>query len=175
MWQTPLRHDHLTGTSQASASSSRLRNAGSHGTVRLLRLNETAGPDPGCPAGRVGRSSDGADDAGSARVARTEDLPVDPVGGDAPSGERRTDLVHEGPGAAEVDGGVGRYCGVVEGAAGEVASHVEVLSDPVVRARFAVADEPMGVGEHAEEVVDLAGEAVLGPAAGAVDPPDLPR
>ena len=52
--------------------------------------------------------------------------------------------------------------------------HIEVEAGPVIRPRVAVADESVCVGEHGEEVVDLAGEAVLGSAAGAVEPPHLP-
>ena len=54
VWQTPVRHDHRTGTSQASASSSRLSNGAPHRTWRPLRANETCGPAPGCPDGRCG-------------------------------------------------------------------------------------------------------------------------
>src|SRR3954452_16949749 len=54
VWHTPVRQDHLTGTSQASASSSRLGKDASHVTVRLLRLNDTDGPAPGAPAGACG-------------------------------------------------------------------------------------------------------------------------
>ncbi len=51
VWQTPVRHDHCTGTSQASANSSKLENREFHGTVSPLRVNETCGPMPGSPAG----------------------------------------------------------------------------------------------------------------------------
>src|SRR4051812_34347589 len=54
VWQTPARQDQLTGTSQASASSSRLWNLGSQGAVRPARANETLGPVPGGPAGACG-------------------------------------------------------------------------------------------------------------------------
>jgi len=52
VWQTPVRHDHLTGTSHASASSSKLANFASQAAVIPLRANETGGPDPGGPGGR---------------------------------------------------------------------------------------------------------------------------
>src|SRR5271154_2956018 len=51
VWQTPVRHDHRRGTSQASASSSKLENRESHETVSPLRINEICGPIPGSPAG----------------------------------------------------------------------------------------------------------------------------
>src|SRR4051812_35907730 len=54
VWQTPVRQDQRTGISQASASSSRLWNLGSQGTVRPARANETLGPMPGDPAGACG-------------------------------------------------------------------------------------------------------------------------
>src|SRR5271166_5854830 len=54
VWQTPVRQDHLTGTSQASASSSRLWNLGSQATVRPARAKEILGPLPGNPAGACG-------------------------------------------------------------------------------------------------------------------------
>src|SRR3954467_8161451 len=54
VWQTPARQDQRTGTSQASASSSRLCNLGSQQTVRRARANEILGPSPGEPAGACG-------------------------------------------------------------------------------------------------------------------------
>src|SRR6516165_3863875 len=54
VWQTPVRQDQRTGTSQASASSSRLWDLGSQDTVRPARANETLGPSPGEPAGACG-------------------------------------------------------------------------------------------------------------------------
>src|SRR3954453_21207408 len=54
VWQTPVRQDQRTGTSQASASSSRLWNLGSQETVRPARANEMLGPSPGGPAGEAG-------------------------------------------------------------------------------------------------------------------------
>src|SRR3954447_17354750 len=54
VWQTPDRQDQRTGTSQASASSSRLWNLGSQRTVRPARANEILGPSPGDPAGACG-------------------------------------------------------------------------------------------------------------------------
>jgi hypothetical protein len=54
VWQTPARQDQRTGTSQASASSSRLWNFECHGTVRPARANEILGPSPGEPAGTCG-------------------------------------------------------------------------------------------------------------------------
>src|SRR4051795_13267301 len=55
VWQTPLRQDQRTGTSQASASSSRLWNFGSQETVSPVRANETPGPSPWESAGACGR------------------------------------------------------------------------------------------------------------------------
>src|SRR5947209_11752030 len=54
VWQTPVRQDQRTGTSHASASSSRLWNLGSQATVRPVRAKETLGPSPGGPAGACG-------------------------------------------------------------------------------------------------------------------------
>ena len=51
VWHTPVRHDHRTGTSQASANSSKLEYRESHGTVSPLRVNEIRGPAPGSPEG----------------------------------------------------------------------------------------------------------------------------
>src|SRR5271154_5820117 len=51
VWQTPVRQDHRTGTSQASASSSRLWNLVSQETVRPARANEILGPMRGDPVG----------------------------------------------------------------------------------------------------------------------------
>src|SRR5262245_34957813 len=55
VWQTPVRQDQRTGTSQASASSSRLWNLGSQKTVRPARANEILEPSPGESAGACGR------------------------------------------------------------------------------------------------------------------------
>jgi len=54
VWHTPVRHDHLTGMSHASASARRLWHPGSQRTVRPLRANETSGPRPGGPGGGCG-------------------------------------------------------------------------------------------------------------------------
>src|SRR6516162_11114459 len=52
--QTPVRHDQRTGTSHASASSSRLWNAEPQWTVRLLRVKDTSGPTAAASAGGCG-------------------------------------------------------------------------------------------------------------------------
>jgi hypothetical protein len=49
-----VRHDHRTGTSQASASSSKLLNVEFQRTSKLLRAKEMLGPVPGAPAGACG-------------------------------------------------------------------------------------------------------------------------
>src|SRR3954451_18123525 len=54
VWQTPARQDQRTGTSQASASSSRLWNLVSQETERPARAKEIRGPSPGEPAGACG-------------------------------------------------------------------------------------------------------------------------
>src|SRR5690349_25155321 len=55
LWQTPVRHDQRTGTSQASASSSRLCSADErHRTNRPLRANDTSGPGSRAPVGGSG-------------------------------------------------------------------------------------------------------------------------
>src|SRR6185369_432880 len=59
VWQTPVRQDQRTGTSQASASSSRFWNAESHETVRPARAKDTFGPAPGDPGGACGRRRGG--------------------------------------------------------------------------------------------------------------------
>src|SRR5260370_17629300 len=46
VWQTPVRQDQRTGTSQASASSSRLWNFESQETESPARANEILGPSP---------------------------------------------------------------------------------------------------------------------------------
>src|SRR5271155_4754691 len=55
VWQTPVRQAQRTGTSQASASSSRLWNFESQETVSPARANEILGPSPVDPAGACGR------------------------------------------------------------------------------------------------------------------------
>src|SRR5271168_4300909 len=54
VWQTPVRQAQRAGTSQASASSSRLWNLGSQVTVSPARANEILGPWPGDPTGACG-------------------------------------------------------------------------------------------------------------------------
>src|SRR6516164_9254189 len=58
VWQTPVRQDQRTGMSQASASSNRLWNFESQGTVSPARANEILGPSPwesvGVCGGRLG-------------------------------------------------------------------------------------------------------------------------
>src|SRR5581483_577876 len=55
LWHTPVRQDQRTGTSQASASSSKLAYDGPQQTLRPLRANDTMGPGPREPAGACGR------------------------------------------------------------------------------------------------------------------------
>src|SRR5271155_5737618 len=55
VWQTPVRQDQRTGTSQASASSSRLWNFESQETVSPARANEILGPSADDPSGACGR------------------------------------------------------------------------------------------------------------------------
>src|ERR1700719_467719 len=52
--QTPVPQDERTGTSQPSATSSRLWTLGSQETVRPARAKEILGPLPGDPAGACG-------------------------------------------------------------------------------------------------------------------------
>ena len=81
----PVRQDQRVGTSQASASSSRLAYAGSHGTDRPLRANAISGPWPGVPVGRCGgRAATGAMPGVSSRRSG-EDLGVDAGSFDAES------------------------------------------------------------------------------------------
>ena len=54
VWQTPVRQDHRTGTSHASASSSRLPYFVFQGNVSPLRAKETCGPRPAGSAGKCG-------------------------------------------------------------------------------------------------------------------------
>src|SRR5271165_963476 len=55
VWQTPVRHDQRTGTSQASASSSRLWNFESQETVSPARTKEIFGPSLWESVGACGR------------------------------------------------------------------------------------------------------------------------
>ena len=58
VWQTPVRQLQRVGTSQASASSSTLRQAGPKGTAMPLRAKVTSGPVPaGRPAGAAAAGS----------------------------------------------------------------------------------------------------------------------
>src|SRR5271166_7043166 len=54
VWQTPVRQAQRVGTSQASASSSRLWNLELQVTVRPARANEILGRLPGGPGGACG-------------------------------------------------------------------------------------------------------------------------
>src|SRR5580658_6789370 len=54
VWQTPVRQAQRTGTSQASASSSRLWNLGAQETVSPARAKEILGPSPADPTGACG-------------------------------------------------------------------------------------------------------------------------
>src|SRR6202044_3363232 len=54
VWQTPVRQDQRTGTSQASASSSKLWNFEPQETVSPARANEILGPSPEGPSGACG-------------------------------------------------------------------------------------------------------------------------
>ena len=76
MWHTPIRHDHLTGTSHDSASSNRLPNDEFHATVRPLRAKATEGPESGtggvnggCGAGREDLAIPGVIDSPGPKVS----------------------------------------------------------------------------------------------------------
>src|SRR5215470_7385849 len=77
VWQTPVRQDQRTGTSQASASSSRLWNLGSQETVKPARAKEILGPLPGDPAGACGGRRGTSFTPGVMGLPRTENLHVD--------------------------------------------------------------------------------------------------
>src|SRR6266404_4698140 len=73
LWQTPVRHDHRTGTSHASASSRRFWNTGAQRTLRPLRAKDTSGPVPTGSAGGCGGLS------GAAAIPGVRDGPAPDV------------------------------------------------------------------------------------------------
>ena len=56
----------------------------------------------------------------------------------------------------------------------DASCHVEVQTGSIVGPWAAVADESVSIRNRAEEALGLIGEAVLGPVARAVHPPDRP-
>src|ERR1051325_8946929 len=74
LWQTPVRHDQRTGTSHASASSSRLWSSARQRVAIPLRAKDTSGPVPALPAGWCGARGAGARVGGGrgAEEARVE-------------------------------------------------------------------------------------------------------
>src|SRR5260370_13219621 len=73
VWQTPARQDQRTGTSQASASSSRLWKFESQETVSPARANETLGLH------RTNRYADAVDSASTTRPPPPPTRPAPPV------------------------------------------------------------------------------------------------
>ena len=135
LWQTPVRHDQRTGTSQASASSSRLRvvAAPRDGEVAAGELDRRA--VSGLAGGWVGRPRGRCRDAGRQARRGPERLGVDARGVDAHRRQTGADLVHERCRPAEVCLGVARWLELGEQRRGETARAVEVAAFEVVRAR----------------------------------------
>ena len=107
VWQTPVRQDHLVGTSQASANSRTLRYASSNGTDSPLRANVMSGPLPGSPGGGCGAGR-WASVMPGLMVERAPNSSVWIRAGSTPRAVRAVlDVGHEGRRAADVGGRVG--------------------------------------------------------------------
>jgi hypothetical protein len=69
VWHTPVRHDHRTGTSHASTSSRWLCLAESQRTSRVLRANDTSGPEVDAVVGNQ--------DVGFVEVSQEAEIKID--------------------------------------------------------------------------------------------------
>ena len=102
VWQTPVRQLQRLGTSQASASSSRLRALEMNRVEMPLRAKVTSGPVPTGPGGWCGWPGGLADHAGVGGRQRAEQLGMDAGRLDADSRECLPDVGHERRRAADV-------------------------------------------------------------------------
>ena len=174
LWQTPVRHDQRTGTSHASASSSRLRVvvAPRDGEVAAGELDRRA--VPGWPAGGCGGRAGvaampgvrpGAGPNGSvwmraaSRPSAARPALISSMNGAGP--QRYASASRGGSSSASSDGG-------------EPARAVEVAALDVVGAGAAVADVACArSGATASSARASAANGVVAAAARAVQPPDL--
>src|SRR6516162_10507133 len=92
---TNSAHDQRTGTSHASASSSRLWKAEPQWTERLLRVKDTSGPTSAASPGRMWRPLRERGDAGRHRRARPEILGVQAILGDPPASKAVRETAHK--------------------------------------------------------------------------------
>ena len=126
VWHTPVRHDHRTETSQASASSRMLADSLRHRTVRPDRTNETSGPVPGSPLRRMRRSAGLRDDTWGDRRHSAECLAVDARLGHAKIAEAGVDVVREPDRSADPELGVHRRAGRPDPLGTEVSALIEL-------------------------------------------------
>ena len=126
IWQTPVRQDQRTGTSQASANSSRLWNFESQQTVSPARAKEILGPSPGDPAGACGRRR------GTAFTPGVMDLPEPKTSvwtrsrATPQSAEAGGQVLEEGGRAAQIKIGFAGYAQLFEDRGGQPAGSIEV-------------------------------------------------
>ena len=145
VWQTPVRQDHLTATSHASASSSKLWYFASQGNVSPLRAKETCGPEPAGSAGKCGECVS-AFIPGELEFERAENLRMNMIGSHAPRPQAGGDLPQKSRGAAQIELAVMRNANLVECRNSEVPGRVEIDTASVGRSRPAILNVAPAVG-----------------------------
>jgi hypothetical protein len=135
-------------------------------------------PDQGAAArlasGRVRPAGGRGRDAGGLRGTGAEDLGADAGRLDAARGQGGGDIRHERGRPAQVGIGI---AGQVQGGQDrrrQASGRVIVGALEVIRARAAVADVPVRAGQRGQQGAGFGGERLIGAAAGAVQPPDVP-
>ena len=131
------------------------------------------GPSPDSPAGGCGGR------LGDSAIPGVTDGPAPKISvriraWSSPSAvERVRDLGHERGRPADVGVGIDRQVQRLEPRRRQPSVRLVVASLDVVRTRTAVADVPVSVWQRGKQGLRLGGEWLLGPAARAVQPPDL--
>ena len=146
VWQTPVRQDQRTGTSQASASSNRLWNLGSQETVSPARANEILGPLPRRPGRRVRWPARRLLHTRRDGLARTENLRVDAITGHAPIAKSGGEVLKEGGRAAQIKIGFAGYAQLFEDSYGQPAGRIEVEAQSVSRDQAGCTARGSGLG-----------------------------
>src|SRR3984957_17209453 len=107
------------------------------------------------------RSRRRADDAGSHRLAAVEDFKMNPLPRHTPGRERLFHVGHEATRPAQIDVRFSRKANRIEHRLRQMTGGVKIRADLVVRARLAVANIRMTVGERAHETPHFGDERMV--------------
>ena len=175
VWQTPVRQAQRTGTSQASASSSRLWNLGSQVTVSPARANEILGPLPGGPTGACGGRRGALFTPGMMELPEPKISVWMQLGATPQAPSPAVNSSRKVRRAAHIKIGFAGYAQFFEDRDGQPAGSIEVNAWPISRVGPAVRDVAPGMGQLGQQITCFLGKGMLPSAARSVYPPDRAR